>query len=65
MTSARFILPRVKTSPDTRPSSCNRCGSPIPHKRGTSDNPVRDLYVERVTAQRYRCVEGCGHTFRR
>ncbi len=64
MTGVRFTLPQVKEYPDTRPSSCPHCDGVILHRRGQVEKTIKDLYVSRVTAIRYRRVE-CGRTFRR
>ncbi len=63
MTRVRFTLPQVKEYPDTRPSSCPHCEGVILHRHGLVEKTIKDLYVSRVTAIRYLCVE-CGRTFR-
>ncbi len=64
MTRVRFTLLQVKDYPETRPSSCPHCEGVILHRYGQVEKTIKDLYVSRVTAIRYRCVE-CGRTFRR
>ena len=64
MTRVRFTLPQVNEYPDTRPSSCPHCEGVILHRRGQVEKTIKDLYVSRITAIRYRRVE-CGRTFRR
>lgn len=63
MASVRFILPAVKSVPDTRPAACPHCGSVYLHRHGAVTKPLKDLYVREVTVYRYRCT-GCGRTFR-
>lgn len=63
MPRVRFTLPEVKEYPDTRPSSCPYCSGVIFHRHGVVQKAIRALYVKRVRALRYRCVE-CGRTFR-
>ena len=38
MPRVRFTLPEVKQKPDTRPSSCPRCGGGDFHKHGQVEN---------------------------
>ena len=63
MLRVRFTLPQVKLSPDTRPSSCPYCGSAYLNRHGLVTKSIKDLYVNEVTAHRYRCYD-CGRTFR-
>ena len=63
MPSVRFILPTVKSLPDTRPAACPHCGSVYLHRHGAVTKPIKDLYVREVTVFRYRCTI-CGRTFR-
>ena len=63
MPRVRFTLPQVKHFPDTRPSACVHCGSVYLNRHGPVTKPINDLYIDEVTAHRYRCCD-CGRTFR-
>ena len=63
MPRVRFTLPQVKHFPDTRPSACVHCGSVYLNRHGPVTKPISDLYIDEVTAHRYRCCD-CGLTFR-
>ena len=43
MASVRFILPAVKSVPDTRPAACPHCGSVYLHRHGAVTKPIKDL----------------------
>ena len=63
MPRVRFTLPEVNRYPDARPSSCPHCARVAFHKHARLEKPIKDLYIERVTVIRYKCVD-CGGTFR-
>ena len=63
MNRVRFMLPEVKSAPDTRPTECPHCGGGAFHRHGQVSKPIQDLYIQEVTAMRYRCAD-CGRTFR-
>ena len=63
MSRVRFMLCKVKTCPDARPSACPYCSGVIFHRHGQVEKRIKDLYVKSVTVIRYRCVD-CGRTFR-
>ena len=63
MTRVRFTLPRVKHSPDTRPSACPYCAGVTFQRHGWVSKTVKDPYVSEVSVLRYRCTD-CLRTFR-
>ena len=63
MPRVRFTLPEVNKYPDARPLSCPNCAGVAFHKHARLQKPIKDLYIERVTVVRYKCVD-CGGTFR-
>lgn len=60
-----LILPIVEPDQHPIPTGCphSDCGCRQVVLHQPVDKPLRDLQVDRVTAQRYRCVR-CGRTFR-
>ena len=63
MPNVRFVLPKVKSRPDTRPRACPNCGNIFLHRHGTAKKPIKDVHLTEVVVDRYRCTE-CGETFR-
>ena len=64
MPRVRAILPQVNTCPRARPSQCPYCGFGILHRHGEVQKRVKSIYMDEVTAMRYRCV-GCKRAFTR
>ena len=62
MPRVRTMLPQVNAYSHTRPSRCPRWEGGILHRHGEVSKRVKDMYVDEVTAIRYRCV-GCGRAF--
>lgn len=56
-------LANVEQVPACRPGQCVYCGAGVLQGWGYQPKPVKDQFVEEVTARRYRCIE-CKRTFR-
>jgi len=59
----RIHVPQVKPQPESRPSACRWCGSPLLQRHQTVPKWVIDTQVRETAAVRYRCT-ACGRTFR-
>ena len=59
----RFRLPPTQTQPAAAPGACPHCAHRHLHPHAREERTVKDLRVEQVQVQRWRC-EGCGRTFR-
>ena len=64
MPRVRFTLPEVNKYPDARPLNCPYYAGVAFHKQASLEKRIRDLYIKRLTAVRYKCAD-CGRTFRR
>ena len=63
MSKVRFILPEVKSFPESRPTHCPYCNGVTFQRHGGVNKPVKDLKITKVRVFRYLCIE-CERTFR-
>ena len=56
---ARLIFPEVEREPGGKPERCEGCGGGAFVRFGKVERAVRDIRVERVIRQRWRC-KVCG-----
>lgn len=59
----RLLVPQVKAQPESRPSACRWCESPLLQRHQTVPKKVIDTQLRQTEAVRYRCA-ACGRTFR-
>ena len=56
----KLIFPRVEGEPEGRPERCQRCGGKGFMRYGVVERRVRDIRVERIRRQRWRCPPNGG-----
>ena len=64
MQRVRANLPQVNTYPRARPSNAHTADAAHSTNTAKVKRRVKDIYMDEVTAMRYRCV-GCESTFTR